>query len=63
MVILCYPAAFAPSVPVPDPNSGVSGMLVLVLRGPLLLLLLLVLLLLSAAAAAAAAFCHAPRAC
>ena len=34
MVILCYPGAFAPSAPVPDPTSGVSGVFELEVQEP-----------------------------
>ena len=34
MVILCYPGAFAPSAPGPDPTSGVSGVFELEVQEP-----------------------------
>ena len=34
MVILCYPGAFAPSAPGPDPTSGVSGVPEVEVQGP-----------------------------
>ena len=34
MVILCYPGAFAPSTPVPDPTPGVSGVFELEVQKP-----------------------------
>ena len=34
VVILCYPGAFAPSAPVPDPTSAVSGVFELEVQEP-----------------------------
>ena len=34
MVILCYPSAFAPSAPEPDPTLGVSGVFELEVQEP-----------------------------